>query len=442
MNFFVNLILLIILLHQALFWVYFWQLKEYRLDRMLASFETKYDYFKVLKNQFNLKVWFRPKSTFRSIITFIFLFFYILSTPEDSLVLTIIIFPLISFLFVYLVSPPFILIKKYLSQKATKKMLSYKGTVIGITGSYGKSSTKEILVSVLSNHFSVSKTLANNNSEIGVTKTVLKQLKMDSDIFVVEMGAYRRGEIKTICDIVHPQIGIITGIGNQHLSLFKSLDNIKKAKYELIDSLPPDGFSLVAEKDFSLKDVSNIKIFIDHVEFTYQKTNFEVPILGQSLIRNIIAVIKTSQHLGLTLSQIKTDLKNIDPNLFSPKLINLSKNSFIVDNSYNSSIEGFTNVIEYASSLPDYQKIIITPGLIELGKTSHQDHLKLGKLLKSIDHVIVTHPSYFTELNFHKNARLITPVNQIITELKYLRKPKTLYIFQGRIPKVIINSLI
>ena len=435
------LFLNIILFHQAFFWVYFWQVKEYRLDRFFASFETKYDYYKVIKNQFNLKTWFRPKLTFRSIFTLVLLFILIFFIPIFRILPAIIFFPIISFIFIFILSPPFLLLKKFLVFKATKKMTHYKGLVIGITGSFGKSSTKEILFSVLSKHFSVSKTLKNNNSKIGVAQTVLKQLNMNSDIFIVEMGAYKIGEIKATCHIVNPKIGIITGLGNQHLSLFKTLANIKKAKYELINSLPKNGFSLIAEKDFSLKDVSNIKTSIDHIEFTYQKINFSVTLIGQKLIRNVMAVIKTAKHLGLSLSQIKADLKKINPNLFSPKLINLSKNIYIVDNSYNSSIEGFTNIIEYVSSLSEFKKIIITPGLIELGKTSHQDHLQLGKLLKNIDQIIVTQPNYFTELNFNKNAQLITSPNQIIKKLKELNQPNSLFIFQGRIPEIIIKSL-
>jgi len=116
--------------------------------------------------------------------------------------------------------------------------------VIGITGSYGKSSTKEFLATILSAKYKVCKTSANRNSEIGVAETVLRELKPEHEIFIVEMGAYRTGEIKAICDIVHPTIGVLTAVSEQHLALFGSLEATKKAKYELIEALPENGIAI------------------------------------------------------------------------------------------------------------------------------------------------------------------------------------------------------
>lgn len=319
-------------------------------------------------------------------------------------------------------------------------MSNFKGTVIGVTGSFGKSSTKELLAAILSEKFKVDKTQKNNNSEIGVAQTVLK-LKTNSDIFVVEMGAYKIGEIKAICNIVKPKIGIITGLGDQHLGLFGSLSNIKKAKYELIESLPKNGFSLIADKDFSLKDAKNIKNFTDHIEFDYQQTHFSVPLLGQELIRNVIGAIKISQYLGLTLKEIQTALSKIDKNLFYPKLISLKSNNFIIDDSYNSSLESFLSGLNYLKTWKNYKKVLVTPGIIELGSNAQKDHQIIGKNLDFVDSIIVTQPHYFPELNQNNNALLITNPHKIVSSLKKEKQSNTVFLFKGRVPSTIISSL-
>ena len=122
------------------------------------------------------------------------------------------------------------------TRTSCKKLL-----VIGVTGSYGKTSTKEYLAAILSEKFNVLKTREHQNSEVGISECILNELNDRHEIFVVEMGAYNRGGIKLLCDIVQPKIGVLTGINEQHMATFGSQENIIKAKYELIESLPNDG---------------------------------------------------------------------------------------------------------------------------------------------------------------------------------------------------------
>lgn len=372
-------------LHQTLYWVWFWQIKEYRRDRFLAGVSKKN-----FLDQYNLRYWPRPKPTARAVATFVIaqLFFAV------NIVLT----PITVALAVGLITPIFILYKKYLIKKATGK---FKGMVIGITGSYGKSSTKELLAHVLGTKFKIAKTPNNINSEIGVAQTVLK-LKGDEEIFIVEMGAYKRGEIKAACNIVRPKIGIITGIGDQHLELFGSLENLKKAKYELVDAAK---VNFIADKDFSLTDAKNIKIFIDHVEFDFEKQHYKVPVLGKDLIRNVIGVIKVAKYLGVeTIS-----FENFDSNQIYPKLIKKSNDVYIVDNTYNASLESFLSSLEYLKVFDGYRKIVVTPGLIELGENAEKDRETIKQKAAFVDEFIVA------------------------KEFKIINKPKTVYLLMGRI---------
>ncbi len=442
---FFKLILFLIFLHQVFFWIYHWQVKEYRLDRFFDSLKNRFDLLKLFKNQYNLLSWFRPKPTFRAALSlFLALIFSLLPlfvlSLSQSFLFTLFI-PITASLPVFLLAPIFNYLKSQQIEKAKLIMSKYPGTVIGVTGSFGKSTTKELIAAVLSSKFKVEKTQKNNNSEIGVTQNVLK-LNLKSDFFVVEMGAYKIGEIKAICNIVKPKIGIITGLGDQHLSLFGSLENIKTAKYELIKSLPQDGFGIVAKKDFNLDDAKNIETCKDHVEFDFQKTHFSVPLLGQDLISNIIGTIKICQHAGMSLSEIQTALSQIDPHLFYPKLIKVKPDSFLVDDSYNSSLESFLSVIDYLKTWTDYRKIIITPGIIELGPNAQKDHLKIGKNLNVADLVFVTQPHQFSALNQYQNCQLETNTKRLIAKLKSFRTQKTVFLFKGRVPSAIINSLI
>lgn len=362
----------ILLFHQILFWVWLWQLKEYRFDRFKASFS-----WKLLIQQFDLRTWWRPKPTSRAALAVLVVSCWWLVTSN---IFNLFLAPVLVAIALGFISPIFILWKQILIWKAKEKMKSFKGTVIGVTGSYGKSMTKEMLTQVLCIKYHVLCTQGNNNSEIGVAQTVLKQLKGDEDFFVVEMGAYKIGEIKAICDIVHPKIGIITGIGDQHLELFGSLDNIRKAKYELIESLPKNGKKFIAEKDFTLNEARGIKVFKDHVEFSYNRQKFSLNLLGKELIRNVLGIIKVAQYLGLLLAEIGRGLSGKFENVY-PKLLGNN----IIDNSYNSSLESFLSALEYLKVWKGYKKIVITPGFIELGKNTKSDWEKVLAAAKFVD---------------------------------------------------------
>ncbi|MBI3558902.1 UDP-N-acetylmuramoyl-tripeptide--D-alanyl-D-alanine ligase [Candidatus Gottesmanbacteria bacterium] len=394
------ILIFIIYLHQVLYWVWLWQLKEYRIDRFKAGFSKK-----SLIWQFDLRHWWRPKLTPRAVtailISLIFFDFF-----------SIILAPVLVAIAIAISSPPFIFWKKILVWRAKRKMKNFKGTVVGITGSYGKSSTKELLNAVLRIKYHVLCTQGNNNSEIGVAQMVLKKLEGDEDFFLVEMGAYKIGEIKNICEIVKPKIGIITGLGDQHLELFGSLENIKKAKYELINSLLADGFGLVADKDFKLEEAKNIKAFKNHVEFDFEKQKFSVKILGKSLIRNVLGVVKVAKYLNLTLPEISQSLSDDFENIY-PKLLENN----IIDNSYNSSLESFLSALDYLQVWKGYKKVVVTSGFLELGENAKSDWEKVVAAAKSVDKLILT-----------KNEKV-----------EFTKTDKTVVLLQGHLSQKIKN---
>ena len=186
-------------------------------------------------------------------IILLLLFFY-LATP--ILITAIILFT----------NPFFNFQKKRIIKKAMAKMRTLKKIkVIGITGSYGKTSTKEFLDVILSEKYRVIKTTGNNNTNIGVAKTVLNKVNDNYDYFICEMGAYKIGEIEEICGIVKPEIGILTGINEQHLDLFGSIENTVKAKFELIEALSKKGVAILNRDNKYIKSaIKNRKLDIGY----------------------------------------------------------------------------------------------------------------------------------------------------------------------------------
>ncbi|MDE6126453.1 MAG: hypothetical protein K2G30_05805, partial [Muribaculaceae bacterium] len=135
--------------------------------------------------------------------------------------------------------------KKYYDEAASilASMPSLK--VVGITGSYGKTSTKHYLTRILQEQFAVTMTPGSFNTTMGVIRTIREHLRPYDEVFVCEMGAKQSGDIKEICDLVHPSVGIVTAVGEQHLESFKTIENVQRTKFELVDSLPADGLAVV-----------------------------------------------------------------------------------------------------------------------------------------------------------------------------------------------------
>ena len=387
-------------------------------------------------------------------------------------------FLLMFLLFIYLLTPilitaiilftnPFFNFqKRRIIKKATDKMRTLKKVrVIGITGSYGKTSTKEFLYTILSQKYKVVKTEENNNTNIGVAYTVLNKVSDDYDYFICEMGAYKIGEIKEMCEIVNPEIGILTGINEQHLDLFGSIENTIKAKFELIESLPEDGLAIINSsikyqvlsikakniKYFSLNDVNNIKVYQDYVEFIYKNQKFKINILGKHYIENILSAIMTAEYLEMNLGEIAEVVKKIKPNKFMMRKLNGPNNSIFIDDSYSANPNGVIAALDYLDeAYEDYKKIIVFPGIIELGNKSEKVHKKLFRRIDKVCDV-----AYILSQNtqrLHSPKGTIEPTNEckfvfendfnkIVDLLKKDLDENTIVLFESRGAGVVMGKL-
>ena len=281
-------------------------------------------------------------------------------------------------------------------------------TVIGVTGSYGKTSVKNFLVKVLSAKYEVLTTPKNYNTTMGVVRTIRENLKPTHQIFVCEMGAAKVGDIKEICDIVNPKIGIITAIGPQHLQSFKSIDNIIKTKFELYDSVSKNGgitflnydneYISKQEKEniltYGINNDSlnysayNLKSSSQGLSFYIKDTQFKTKLIGKHNIENLVGAIAIAEYLGIELNRLVPRVREIKSVEHRLQLINRGDIN-IIDDSYNSNPVSSKSAIDTLAEFEGY-KIIVTPGLIELGGEEEKFNCEFGKYMSNVcDYIFI-----------------------------------------------------
>ncbi len=279
-------------------------------------------------------------------------------------------------------------------QDARRRMAERKDlTVIGITGSYGKTSTKTFLHALLSVKYNVLMTPENFNTTLGVVRTIREHLRPSHQIFIAEMGAKNVGDIKEICDLVHPAHGIITSIGEQHLETFGSLENIIRTKFELADALPENGMLFLNTDNEYIRNqrriavgyglehgdytVENIYIDQNGTHFTVvnaaEKVEFTTRLLGSHNIQNLVGCIAVAHCMGIELKDMAYPIRLLKP---VPHRLQLLPNGFI-DDAYNSNPEGFRAALDVLKKF-DTQRVLVTPGMVELGERQEALNRELG----------------------------------------------------------------
>jgi len=285
-------------------------------------------------------------------------------------------------------------------------------TVIGITGSYGKTSVKYYLNTLLQAQVNSLMTPESYNTPMGVVKTIRERLKPTHEVFVCEMGAQNVGDIKELCDIVHPRHGIITALGQQHLESFKSQENIIKTKYELADALPADGFLLVNGDNELIRSSLPGHVFLTYglnegndfrsvdikasskgTSFTFitaegESCEFRTLLLGEHNIVNLTGALAMCYLLGIPLSKLKPQLLKISA---VPHRLQLTDHGSVavIDDGFNSNPSGTRAALRTLSLFDDY-KIMITPGMVELGSEQDKLNREFGEnAAKVCDYVIL-----------------------------------------------------
>src|SRR4030043_470726 len=438
----------------VLFYLYLWQIKEYHIKRLLSHFRTAkgaslvFNLLNIIKifllSSLMLLFYLLPviylseslktfldfykkrlkspvitkKTTILIALTFFLeiLFVIILFLVIDFIVWFPVYFliadlltPLIVSLIVLVFQPLTYLVRRKVILRAQKKREEFPNLlVIGIAGSYGKSSTKEFLYEILSEKYKVLKTQRNINAEIGIAQTILKELKPEHQVLIAEIGAYERGKIKEVCKMIRPKIGILTGINEQHLATFGSQENIIKAKFELIDSLPQSGTAILnmdnkhissklkaqnsklQPKTIKLCSISerldiwaeDIRVEKEFIIFKIKtkdgdSAEFRINLMGKQNLENVLLAVCCAKELGMNLNEISAVCWKINSAQGGIKFLRRER-PIILDASYSANPNGVISDLDYLK-LYEGKKLIIMPCLIELGKTSREVHQRIGK---------------------------------------------------------------
>lgn len=287
-------------------------------------------------------------------------------------------------------------VSRHFYREAEKKLESMPELkVVGITGSYGKTSVKHYLYKLLSAKYNVLMTPGNYNTTLGVVITVREHLKATHEIFLCEMGARNVGDIKEICDLVHPDYGVITSIGPQHLESFQTIENVVKTKFELADALPEDGIaflnydneyirrretgktSVTYGAEYSGCDYRAYDISVSSKGTSFKMKDgsgkeweFSTKLLGAHNVTNIAGAIAVANRLGVSMETLTMQVRRLEGVEHRLQLIK-SPRGLIIDDAYNSNPSGAKAALDVLKQF-DGIRILLTPGMVELGEKQYE----------------------------------------------------------------------
>ena len=299
--------------------------------------------------------------------------------------------------------------------------------VLGITGSYGKTSTKNVINTMLSKDFNVLMTPESFNTKMGLTRTLREGLKPIHQVFIAEMGAKEVGDIKELCDFVHPTMAIITSIGPQHLESFITLENVIKTKGELFQAIPSGGtlflncddeniMKLPVREDVTIyryavgdkassPEAHDLNVYIKKLKLRSSGASFTLcyntekngtgsidlttKLLGRHNLSNIVAACAVALHLGVEIPRLPVLVSSIQPveHRLSHRLI--ADKYTLLDDAFNSNPVGSKMALEVLEHYEGKKKIIITPGMIELGDQGNSLNHAFGEAIAKVCDVVI-----------------------------------------------------
>lgn len=306
-------------------------------------------------------------------------------------------------------------------RRARRKLAEIEPLVIAITGSYGKTTTKGCVAQVADLSGPTLPTPASFNSYLGVIRTINENLRPNHRAFVVEMGAYRRGDIAELCELVAPKIGILTAIGPAHLERFGSLDETERAKGELGEALPSDGTFITRADDercrraaertpatvrlFAPEPHPDADAWAEELELRDGRTHFQLclragaetlrapvkaRLLGKHNVANLLAAAAVGSELGLAPGQIARALGQVAaPEHRLSTIVNRAAGIVVIDDAYNSNPSGAAAALEVLATHPGQRRVLVTPGMVELGDQQDAENERFGAAAAEVCDVVV-----------------------------------------------------
>lgn len=283
-------------------------------------------------------------------------------------------------------------------------------TVIAITGSYGKTSTKFMIRDLLSERYVVCSTPGSYNTPMGICKVINNDLEARHQILVLEMGARYEGNIDELCDIAEPDISVVTNVGVAHLETFGSQDAIARTKSTIVKRTKPGGKAILNADDERVKAMANLRDDLDVTfvgldsgeiqanNITYgpegmsfnvsvgdsEEKSFTMQLLGSHNVQNMLLAVGVARSLGLRITTMAMAASRMEP--VEHRLELKSQNGLtVIDDAFNSNPVGAKNAVEMLAAFESGRKIIITPGMIELGELQEEKNRAFGEQIGQAD---------------------------------------------------------
>ncbi len=326
-------------------------------------------------------------------------------------------------------------------KKAKEKLNSFKNLkIVGITGSFGKTSTKEILFDILSNKYKVVMTPGNFNTTVGIAETILNEVDEKTEIFLAEMGAYVRGEVKKSVELAQPNISIITNVGKSHLDLFGNVENIVETKSEIYWGLKPKGIAILNadnERLFALRDrikkktvlfsnsdenpneldsknlvsIANIEWVENSVKFDLrygqEKVRINTNVVGRHQLKNLLSAIAIALQLKFEVKELKEILKDKEFQSSHFSTFIGPEKTLVIDDAYNTNPDGFSAALAYLSNYTKQKQIVVTRGIPEIGSELRLVYTDIAdKIVRSSDLLITTDKVLCKEV-YDANAKFL-----------------------------------
>jgi UDP-N-acetylmuramoyl-tripeptide--D-alanyl-D-alanine ligase len=313
----------------------------------------------------------------------------------------------------------YLLRRRYL-RRARRVLDEVRPVVIGITGSYGKTTTKTILAHILNGRFKALPTPKSYNTLMGVSMAINTDLAEDRgvDYFICEMGAYIPGEIKRIADLTRPAIGIEIEVGPQHLERFKTLENVAIAKYELVKALPPDGTAFfnmdnpylrtMAERGYPATRIgvsktadpahppagvhlvaTEVRESLAGLQFTLTNTRtgaqqlIDTPLLGEHNVTNLLLAAAVALHEGMSLAEIARRCRTLQPPESRLVRHTTAQGITLINDAYSANPVGIVGALKVLALHDTGRRLLITPGMVELAERHAEENQRLGELAAS-----------------------------------------------------------
>ncbi len=439
---FFSVLWIVRIIGNAMSFSHLWWVKEYRWDRMIIHLKTPQGKFVYLLP------WKRPRLSPKSVLLTgmllvalgVIVYFSSLPPLLSLLVADIVSFPL-TFLIVGMLNVPVKLYHDTVIHRAEHLLRSHKSlTVIGITGSYGKTSTKEYLATLLSSKYATLKTEASKNAPIGISEVVVSSLRPDHKVFVVEMGAYKKGEIAYMSSLVRPEIAIVTAINAQHQDLFGSIDNTMRAKYELVAGLTGKRIAICNADDPRVRTMgewakrdgvtvwwygkndalprgsktfyaADIRTDAQGVRFSCVSGKFSAfvraEVIGEHQVSNLLAAIAGSVAVGMSLDAAAKAATAILPVSHMLQARKGPHGVTFIDDTFNNNPDAAKAALDVLSKQSG-KKILVFQPMIELGTFAQSSHYDVGAYAGKIcDAIILTNDNWKSD--FIGGVRSVNP---------------------------------